>query len=461
MKKTNINYEKNFGSAPMWPLIWTMALPAIMAQFVNLLYSIVDRIYIGHIPVIGKDALAGIGVSSTIIIILAAFAVIVATGGSSLAAIALGKKDHETAEKYLGNGFFLLIIFSIILPTIIYKFMENLLRLTGASNVTIVYAKDYLSVYLLGTFFVMISTGLNSFINCQGQPRIAMLSVLIGAISNIILDPILIFVFNFGVKGAAIASVISQFISAVWILKFLFSKKASLTLSKKYIIPDDHIIKSMFSLGISPFVMASTESLIGFILNGSLAKYGDIYVSALTIMQSAMQFISVPITGFAQGSNPIISYNYGHGNVERIKKGFKINLYVIFTYNFVIVILMLLFPGHVARIFTNDKELILIVEKVLPIFLTGMSIFGLQRTCQNMFVSTNDAKISLFIALLRKVFLLTPLALILPHLFNLGVNGIYLAESISDATAAIICTAIFIKRFPIILKRSKNMNNIS
>lgn len=447
------NIDKNdFGKAPMWGLIWRMAFPAIIAQIVNLLYNIVDRIYIGHIPEYGSDALAGIGVASNIIIVIAAFALIVSTGGASLASIALGGGDKEKASKYLGNGFTLLLIFSIVLPSLIYSRMQSLLMLIGASDITIVYAMDYMKIYLMGTFFVMISTGLNSFINCQGRPGIAMVSVLMGATINIILDPILIFYFHMGVKGAAVATVFSQFVSCIWILKFLFSKNTDLRIEKRYLKPDKMILISTLSLGISPFIMASTESLIGFVLNGSLSKYGDIYVSALTIMQSAMQFVTVPLAGFTQGANPVIAYNYGHGDRERVKKGFFILLFVVFTYNIIFILLMITFPEKLAMIFTSDKELVSLVGRTVPIFLAGMSIFGLQRACQNMFISTNEAKISLFIAFLRKLFLLIPLALILPRFF--GVNGIYLAESIADATAAILCTLIFIRRFPKILKKT-------
>ena len=276
-----------------------------------------------------------------------------------------------------------------------------------------------------------------------------MWSVLIGAILNITLDPVFIFVLNMGVAGAAVATVISQFCSAVWVTSFLFSKRASLRIRPKYLKPDRKVIRSVFSLGVSPFIMASTESLIGFVLNGSLANFGDIYVSALTVMQSAMQIVSVPLTGFAQGVIPVISFNYGHGNPKRVKAGFKILLATMFSCNFALILLMILFPSAIARLFTDDAALIGVVAKVMPVFLAGMSILGLQRACQNMFVALDQAKISVFIALLRKVILLIPLALILPH--YMGVMGVYSAEAIADATAAILCTVIFSVEFPKIL----------
>lgn len=446
-------YEERLGTAPMWSLIFKMALPAVAAQFVNLLYSIVDRIYIGHIPHIGTNALAGIGVASSVIILISSFSAIVGGGGAPLAAIALGQGDRERAGRFLGNGCNLLILFTLITSSLSYLFMQPILSFAGASPQTIGYASDYLSVYLLGTLFVELSVGLNTFINTQGRPSIAMWSVIIGAILNILLDPLFIFTFNMGVKGAALATIISQACSAIWIISFLTSSRASLRLEAAYMKPDRRILTSMLALGISPFIMASTESMIGFVLNGSLKIYGDIYISALAIMQSAMLFVSVPLTGFAQGFVPVASYNYGHGNRERVKSCFNIVLRIMFTFNLVLIVFMLCFPSIVASAFTNDTELINTVSRVIPWFLSGMSIFGLQRACQNMFVALGQAKISVFIALLRKIILLIPLALILPHW--LGVKGVFIAESISDATAAICCSTLFAIQFPKILGKMK------
>lgn len=444
-------YEERLGTDPMLPLVFRMALPAVAAQMVNLLYNIVDRIYIGHIPHIGTDALAGIGVTSSVIILISSFSAIVGGGGAPLAAIALGQGDRTRAGKILGNGFVLLILFTLFTSLLTYVFMKPLLMFIGASEHTLGYAVDYLSVYLLGTLFVELSVGLNTFINTQGRPAIAMWSVLIGAFLNIVLDPLFIFVLDMGVKGAAVATILSQACSAVWVLSFLTSRKASLPLERKYMKPDKRIILSTLALGISPFIMASTESLVGFVLNSSLKDFGDIYISALTIMQSAMLFVSVPLTGFAQGFVPVAGYNYGHGNKKRVKQCFKVVLTVMFSFNFVLIVLMILFPSVVSSAFTTDERLISTVEDVMPVFLAGMTIFGLQRACQNMFVALGQAKVSVFIALLRKVFLLIPLALILPHF--MGVMGVYAAEGISDATAAICCTVIFAIQFPKILKK--------
>ena len=449
------NYEQRLGTQKMLPLIFSMALPTVAAQLVNLLYSIVDRIFIGHIPDTGTDALAGIGITSSVIILIAAFAQIVGSGGAPLAAICLGSGDREKAGKFLGNGFVLLIIFAVVLCIPVYIFMEPILHLVGASDVTYTYASDYLSVYLTGTLFVMFTTGLNTFINAQGRSKIAMCSVLIGAVANICLDPLFIYVFGMGVKGAAVATVISQLLSALFITGFLFSKKASLRIEKKYMKPDPAIIKRMLSLGIAPFIMASTESLIGFVFNSTLKLYGDIYVSALTVMQSAIQIVSVPLSGFSQGFVPIISYNYGTGDTKRIKECFRIAMTIMFSVNFVLLVFMAIFPEHTASLFTKDTQLIAVVGQYMPYFVTGMTIFGLQRCCQNMFVALGQAKISLFIALLRKVILLVPLVYLFSRLF--GITGVYTAESVADALAATICTVIFTIKFPKILREKHSV----
>lgn len=446
-------YEDRLGTEPMLRLILKMSLPAVAAQIINLLYNIVDRIYIGHIPIIGTDALAGIGITSSIIILISAFSSIVGAGGAPLASIALGKSNREKAEKILGNGFTLLLIFTALICIGCYMFMNPILFFAGASDNTISYAKDYLSIYLAGTLFVQISTGLNTFINAQGRPSIAMWAVIIGAIINIILDPVLIFGFNMGVKGAAIATVISQGVSAWLILRFLLSDEATLKLRYKDLKLNRKIFWPIIGLGISPFVMASTETFVGFTLNGSLKGFGDIYISALAIMQTAMQFASVPLIGFAQGFVPVMSYNYGHGNMIRMKECCKIAITIMFSFNFILIIFIILFPSLIASAFTNDIYLIKVTREYMPLFLAGMTIFGLQRACQNMFVALGKAKISIFIALLRKVILLIPFAIFLPNWF--GVQGIFAAEAISDTTAAICCTIIFAYSFPKILKTIK------
>ncbi len=449
--------ERRLATGRMLPLILSMALPTILAQFVNLLYSVVDRIYIGHIPEIGTDALAGIGITSSITILIAAFAQFVSGGGAPRAAIALGKGNREQAERLLANGFTLLILFSLLCTAATYAAKDPLLHLIGASENTFSYAEEYLSIYLLGTFFVQVTVGLNSFITVQGRASIAMLSVLLGAAVNIVLDPILIFGLGMGVAGAALATVIAQGVSAAWILSFLFSHRASLRIRPSLMKPQAPVVLSILSLGVAPFVMASTESLIGFVLNSGLRNHGgDIHVSAMTVMHSAMQIVSVPLTGFTQGVTPILSYNFGAGNKARLKEAFRITITVMFSFNFVMHVLMMIFPRVVARIFASDPALIETVGGVMPVFLAGMTIFGLQRACQNTFVALGQAKISLFIALLRKVILLVPLALLLPHIIEPAVNGIYLAEPIADATAAITCTVIFFFVFRRVLRGMKD-----
>jgi putative MATE family efflux protein len=332
--------------------------------------------------------------------------------------------------------------------------MEPILRLAGAEADTLPYATDYLSIYLLGTVFVMISMGLNMFINCQGKPGVAMLSVVIGAVLNTALDPLFIFAFDLGVKGAAVATVISQAVSAAWVLAFLFSDRATLKLSFKDMVPSLSVIAKISALGISPFVMASTESLVGFTLNGQLRTYGStVHVAALTVMQSAMQIVSIPLSGISQGTIPILSYNYGHGKTDRVKECFRLTMIGVFSVNLIGILFMILCPGLIGNMFTDDLGVIEIVKQYMPLFLAGMTIFGLQRTCQNTFVSLGQAKISLFIALLRKVILLVPLAYILPIFMD--VTGVYAAEAIADATAAILCTTIFVLTFPRILKKTQ------
>ncbi len=445
--------DERLGNEKMLPLVFKMALPSVAAQLVNLLYGIVDKIYIGHIEGVGAEALAGVGITTSVILLISAFSSLVGGGGSPLAAIELGKGNVDGAKKILNNGFVMLMFFALICTTVPYFVMTPVLRFAGASSETLPYAKEYLSVYLIGTVFVMISTGLNMFINCQGRPGVAMMSVIIGAVLNTILDPLFIFTFGLGVKGAAIATVISQAASAAWVLSFLFSKKALMRLDFKEMRPDFAVVGKISALGISPFVMASTESLVGFALNGQLQKYGnDIHVSALTVMQSAMQMVSIPLAGFSQGIIPVLSYNYGHGKNDRVKECFKITLAVMFGVNLVGMVFMILCPSLIGSMFTDEASVIETVAQYMPIFLLGMTIFGLQRTCQNTFVALGQAKISLFIALLRKVILLVPLTFLLPVF--MGVVGVYAAEAIADAAAATLCTLIFIITFPKILAKA-------
>lgn len=454
-KQEEINQEvryQGFGTEKMGPLLFRMAVPMVAAQLINLLYSIVDRIYIGHLPRVGTVALAGAGLCNTIIILVSSFANIPGGGGAPLCSIALGKGKKQEAQAYLNHGMYLLVLFSIVLMIVFYAAMDPFLIACGASTETLPYARQYLQIYLTGTFFVMVSLGLNPFISTQGYPRIAMFTVIIGAVINIVLDPILMFAFHMGIAGAAAATVVSQAVSCFYVLRFLSRTDIPVRLDLRHWKPDGNVIRAMTALGISPFVMGSTEALIGFVLNGQLSRYGgDISVSALTIMQSGMQFISIPLQGFGQGCIPVLSYNYGNGNTKRVWEAFKIMLRVSFLFNLALVLWMVFFPEMEAGLFSSDPVLIEAVRKAMPLFMSGFCIFGLQRACQNMLVALNQPKVSLLIAFLRKVFLLVTLAYLLPHFVSPAYNGVYLAESLADFSAAVICSFICWKLFPGIL----------
>jgi len=435
--------EKRMATEGIGKLMISMAVPSIVAQVINILYSIVDRIYIGHMKGVGMEALTGVGVTFPIITLISAFSAFVGAGGAPLASIWLGKGDRKRAEKILGNGVTMLIFFTAVLMIFFYAFEKPLLYMFGASDATIGYATSYISIYLAGTIFVELALGLNAFIISQGHSRTAMMAVLIGAVSNIILDPVFIFAFGMGVRGAACATVISQALSALWTVGFLLGKKSSLSIKANAMKPDLSVIGSIMALGISPFIMRATESLISIVLNSGLQRYGgDIYVGSLTIMQSVMQMYSAPLGGFTQGVQPIISYNFGAGNFDRVKKLYRSMIASSFLFAAAATVLIMIFPGFFAGMFTNDAQLIALVERVMPIFMCGMLIFGLQQGIQPTFLALGQAKLSLFIATFRKVILLVPLALILPLKF--GVMGIYYAEPVSDITSALTAVLLFL-----------------
>ncbi|MGN0813651.1 MAG: MATE family efflux transporter [Candidatus Coproplasma sp.] len=452
-----MNSERVLREEKIWKLCLKMGLPCVLAQVVNLLYNVVDRIYIGNMPEVGGAALGGLGLCAPILTLIAAFSSFVSGGGAPLAAKALGEGNGDRAKRILNNGFVLLVVFSVSLGLIAYIFKQPLLYVIGAGESNFGYANDYLSIYLTGTLFVQLATGLNTFLTAQGKSGTAMVSVVIGAVLNIALDPLFIFTFGMGIKGAALATVISQFISATFVICALLNKRATLRINPAYMRPDLKIIGSIFSIGVAPFVMAATESVIGFALNGRLKYYGDMtelggdnYVSTLTVLQSAMMLITVPISGFTQGVTPVISFNFGAKNAERLKKSYFFTLGVCFSYCTLFAIVMMCAPRMFGAMFTSDEILLSLTEKYLPVFIAGMLIFGVQRACQTTFVAVTEAKISLFIAILRKIILLVPLAYILP-LF-MGVGGVFWAECIADATAATICGTIFFFRFRKILK---------
>lgn len=448
----NLTKEERMGNGSIPGLVISMSIPSIIAQVINVLYNIVDRIYIGHIPGVGAAALTGVGLTFPITLLISAFSAFAAAGGAPLAAIWLGKGDRKRAEKILGSSLCLLLIFTVILMGVFYIFHIPFLYMFGASDGTIPYAASYLKIYLAGTLFVELALGLNTFIIVQGQSRTAMCSILIGAIVNIALDPVFIFVFGWGVQGAALATVISQALSALWNVGFLCSKKSTLRIRAAWIRFDVPSVKNILALGISPFIMRSTECLINIVMNRQLQIYGnDMYVGSMTIMQSVMQFMSAPLAGFTQGVQPVISYNYGAGNFDRVKKTYRIMISTSFAFGFFSTGCAMIFPGFFAGLFTSDAELIGLVSKVMPVFLAGMLVFGVQQGIQPTFLALGQAKISLFIALLRKVILLVPLALIFPHFF--GVMGVYYAEPVSDIVSAATASVLFLRNIPEILSK--------
>ena len=435
--------DERLGKAPLGRLIVSMVLPAVAAQLINVLYNIVDRIYIGHIAECGDVALTGVGVTFPIIMLISAFSAFAGMGGAPLSSIELGKKDYDKAEQILGNSAGMLILFSLLLTVVFSIFKTPILYAFGASETTIVYAKEYIGIYLIGTIFVQLALGLNTFISGQGASKTAMLSVLIGAITNICLDPLFIFAFGMGVKGAAFATILSQAVSALWVVRFLTSKKSVIRLKVKNMRFKSEIMKKIAALGISPFIMQSTESFVSITLNSGLQRYGgDLYVGTMAIMTSVMQLIVIPTQGITQGVQPIISYNYGAGNKDRVKGAFIRMLAITFLGMFVLAGIAVIWPQVYAGIFTTNKELADLTAQVMPIYFLGMTIFGIQSSCQSTFVALGQAKVSVFIALLRKVILLIPLAIILPKF--IGVMGIYLAEPIADFISVATTAVLFV-----------------
>lgn len=442
-KQGAMTREERMATESIGKLMVSMTFPAILAQIINILYSIIDRIYIGHMEGVGANALTGVGVTFCITVFISAFSAFISNGAAPLAAIWLGKGDREHAEKILGNSVSFLMICTVVLMAFFYAFQRPLLYMFGASDATIGYATDYLSIYLVGTLFVELALGLNAFIICQSQAKTAMFSVLIGAIANIILDPIFIFVLHMGVKGAATATVISQGLSAAWVMAFLLGKKSSLKVRKSCMRLDGKILGSVFSLGISPFTMNATESFISIVLNHGLQAYGgDLHVGAMTIMQSIMQLFSAPINGFTQGMTPIFSYNYGAKNFDRVKLLYRWMIGMCFGFRLLTTATAMVFPGFYAGFFTEETGLVTLTGQVMPVFMAGMLVFGLQNGIQPTFLALGQAKISFFIAVLRKIVLLIPLAIILPRF--VGVMGVYLAEPISDFLSATTATVLFI-----------------
>ncbi|MCI8829696.1 MAG: MATE family efflux transporter [Lachnospiraceae bacterium] len=419
-----------------------------------MLYNIVDRIYIGHIPKTGALALTGVGVCMPVIMIVSAFAALVASGGAPRASIFMGKGDIESAEKTLGNCFTLQIMVSAVLTGVLLLWKDPLLLTFGASENTVVYGSQYLGVYALGTVFVQLTLGMNAFITAQGFAKIGMLSVLIGAVSNIILDPILIFGFHMGVQGAALATILSQALSCTWVLFFLFGQKTTLRIRKCHLLPKASILTPSLVLGLSGFIMQASESIISVCFNSSLLKYGgDTAVGAMTILTSVMMFAMLPLQGLGQGAQPIISYNYGAKNASRVKKAYSLLLRSSLTYAVVLWLCVMLFPQVFAGMFTSDPKLLTFTRTALRIYLACLFIFGIQMACQLTFAALGNARASISVAIIRKFILLIPLIFILPRLLPRNqVMAVYMAEPVADIIAVTFTVVLFVNQFKKALK---------
>lgn len=452
--------DKNFlGTAPVGKLLFQLAVPAIAAQIINLLYNLVDRIYIGHMPGNGSLALTGVGVCLPVIMVVSAFAALISMGGAPRASIFMGKQDNPTAEKILGNCFVLQIVISLILTTVLLLWNKPLLLMFGASENTIQYATAYMNIYAAGTIFVQLTLGMNAFITAQGFAKTGMLSVLIGAVCNIILDPIFIYGLGMGVRGAALATVISQAISTVWVVSFLSGKKTILKIRRKNLGLRAEILLPCMALGLSPFIMQASESVITVCFNASLLKYGgDIAVGAMTILSSVMQFSMLPLQGIAQGAQPISSYNYGAGNGDRVKKVFWMLLGLSLAYSAILWGGIMIFPQAFAQIFTSDAALIDFTREALRIYAGCLVLMGAQIACQMTFISLGNAVASIVVAVMRKFVLLIPLIYILPHILPDQTMAVYTAEPVADFFAVTFTVCLFAHQFKKALKKIGGSN---
>ncbi len=456
--KKNITRQEgtDLGTEPVGKLLIKLAFPAIIAQMVNLLYNMVDRIYIGHIPGTGDVALTGLGLCFPIIMIITAFSSLIGTGGAPRAAIFMGKGDDNEAERILGNCTSALVLTAVVLTVVMEIVAEPVLRLFGASSVTLPYALSYMRIYVFGTICVMLALGLNSFITTQGFSKIGMKTVIIGAVCNLILDPILIFGFNMGVRGAALATILSQGISAIWVIRFLTGRKTKLKIRKKNLKIQASVLLPVLALGISPFIMTATESILNVAFNSSLSRYGgDIAVGAMTILSSVMQLQFMPVQGLGQGAQPILSYNYGAKKIDRVKKSCRILIISCLLYTFVFWGFVQMFPEILVRLFNNNSpELISTTAWALRIYMAGTGVFGIQMAIQQIFMALGQAKLSLLIACMRKIILLIPLIYILPHFFVDKVFAVFLAEPAADLLSVIIASVLFAVNYRKILSGS-------
>ncbi len=456
-----MNNDNTFlATEPIGKLLRRLAIPTVAAQVINMLYNIVDRIYIGHMPGDGSLALTGVGVCLPLIMIISAFAALVGSGGSPRASIAMGRGDNDDAESILGGCFTALIVVSLVLTAVLLKWNRPLLMAFGCSDNTIEYAVDYMNIYSVGTIFVQMTLGMNTFITAQGYTTTSMKTVVIGAVCNIILDPIFIFALDMGVRGAALATIISQAVSCVWVVLFLTGKKSLLRLKAKHLRISPKVLLPCIALGVSPFVMQSTESIISVCFNSSLLKYGgDTAVGAMTILTSISQFILLPVQGITQGSQPIISYNYGAGNTDRVRKTFSLLLKVCLTWTMFVWALAMLFPGVLASVFTSDPALIEFAKPAIRIYFGAMGLFGIQMACQMTFVSIGNAAASIVVAVMRKIVLLIPLIYIMPCIFADKVMAVYSAEPVADFLSVCFASTLFFFQFRKALKKLDERSN--
>jgi len=444
-----MNKDNQFlGTEPVGKLLFKLAIPTITAQMINMLYNIVDRIYIGHMPENGDLALTGIGVCMPLILIISAFAAFISSGGAPRASIFMGKGDYDSAEKTMGTCLSAQLVISAIITVLLLLVHKPLILTFGGSENTIGFASDYIRIYAFGTVFVQLTLGMGAYITAQGFTKISMLTTLIGAVCNIVLDPIFIFAFDMGVSGAALATVISQGISCMWVMSFLFSKKSTIRIKKENIKIKKQLLFPCLALGLAPFIMQSSESIISVCFNSSLLKYGgDIAVGAMTILTSVMQFAMMPLQGLAQGAQPISSYNYGAGNSDRVKRTFKILLISSVIYSTALWALVMLMPKTFAGIFTADAQLLAFTADALRIYCAVLCVFGVQIACQMTFISLGNAKASIIVAIMRKFVLLLPLIYIMPMFIADKTSAVYMAEPIADFLAVSFTAVLFYFQF--------------
>lgn len=443
-----VSQGTNLGEDRIGGLLFKLAFPAILAQVINLLYNLVDRMYIGHIDKVGSVALTGVGVTMPFIMCVSAFAALVSMGGAPRASIMMGKGDKEEAERILGNCTSMLVIVAIVVTIVSQIWGERILLLFGASDVTLPYAWAYMQIYSLGTIFVQLALGLNAFINAQGFAKTGMLTVVIGAVCNIILDPIFIFGFQMGVRGAALATIISQGVSCVWIMRFLLGSHTTLKIRMANMRIRFRTVGPCIALGFAPFIMQFTESVLNICFNTSLLKYGgDVAVGAMTILSSVMQMSMLPIQGLTQGAQPIVGFNYGAKNMDRVKKTFRLLLLSCMTFTSVIWMVCMVFPQAFIYIFTDQPELVEFTKWAIRIYMALSLMFGVQISCQQTFIALGNAKTSVFLALLRKVILLIPLIYILPALLEGNLIAVFLAEPVADLIAVTTTAVLFYRTY--------------